>query len=144
MTSSRQCPTTSRSTASCWSIRDGEVAPFNDLQQRLNRKTPTPKMLDDFPASVRLYDILRLGDEDLRDAAAERAALSLDSLVRQRAARSARSVAAGAVRHLGRLIKELRDNARANGIEGLMLKRATRPICRAGRKARGSNGSAAR
>src|SRR5271170_5768 len=47
-------------------IRDGEVAPFNDLQQRLNRKTPTPKMLTDYPASVRLYDILRLGDEDLR------------------------------------------------------------------------------
>src|SRR4029077_3282755 len=23
-------------------IREGEVAPFNDLQQRLNRKTPTP------------------------------------------------------------------------------------------------------
>ena len=47
-------------------IRDGEVAPFNDLQQRLNRKTPTPKLLRDFPAAVRLYDILREGPEDLR------------------------------------------------------------------------------
>ncbi|HEX4617669.1 MAG TPA: cisplatin damage response ATP-dependent DNA ligase, partial [Stellaceae bacterium] len=37
-------------------IRDGEVAPFNDLQQRLNRKTPTAKLLRDFPAAVRLYD----------------------------------------------------------------------------------------
>ncbi len=42
-------------------IRDGEVAPFNDLQQRLNRKTPTAKLLRDFPAAVRLYDILREG-----------------------------------------------------------------------------------
>src|SRR5271170_1742444 len=42
-------------------MRDGEVAPFNDLQQRLNRKTPTPKLLRDFPAAVRLYDILREG-----------------------------------------------------------------------------------
>src|SRR5262249_50827727 len=47
-------------------IRDREVAPFNDLQQRLNRKLPTVKMLAEFPAAVRLYDILRLGDEDLR------------------------------------------------------------------------------
>src|SRR5204862_5463559 len=47
-------------------IRDGEAAPFNDLQQRLNRKTPTPKLLRDFPAAVRLYHILREGPEDLR------------------------------------------------------------------------------
>ena len=40
-------------------LRDGEVAPFNDLQQRLNRKTVTPKMLERLSgASVRLYDIL--------------------------------------------------------------------------------------
>ena len=48
-------------------IRDGEVAPFNDLQQRLNRKTPTPKMLADYPAFVRLYDVLIVDGEDLRE-----------------------------------------------------------------------------
>ncbi|MEI6162384.1 MAG: cisplatin damage response ATP-dependent DNA ligase, partial [Roseococcus sp.] len=32
----------------------GEVAPFSDLQQRLNRKTVTAKMLRDHPAHVRL------------------------------------------------------------------------------------------
>ena len=42
------------------------VAPFNDLQQRLNRKAPCPKMLRDYPAHVRLYDILLDGNEDLR------------------------------------------------------------------------------
>src|SRR5262249_9060583 len=47
-------------------MRKGEVAPFSDLQQRLNRKTPAPKMLHDHPAAVRLYDILRIGQEDLR------------------------------------------------------------------------------
>ena len=47
-------------------VRDGVVAPFNDLQQRLNRKTVTGKMLRDYPAFVRLYDILIDGDEDLR------------------------------------------------------------------------------
>jgi DNA ligase-1 len=47
-------------------VRDGEVASFNDLQQRLNRKAVTPQMLRDFPGFVRLYDLLFDGDEDLR------------------------------------------------------------------------------
>lgn len=47
-------------------MRDGVVAPFNDLQQRLNRKTVTRRTLEQFPAHVRLYDSLVLGDADLR------------------------------------------------------------------------------
>lgn len=47
-------------------MRDGEVAPFNQLQQRLNRKSPDQKMLRNYPAGVRLYDILRENGEDLR------------------------------------------------------------------------------
>ena len=47
-------------------IRDGEVAPFNDLQQRLNRISPNSKTLLAYPAAVRLYDLLREGQEDLR------------------------------------------------------------------------------
>lgn len=47
-------------------VRGGVIAPFNDLQQRLNRKAVTGKMLKDFPAHVRLYDILIESGEDLR------------------------------------------------------------------------------
>jgi DNA ligase 1 len=47
-------------------VHDGRVAPFNDLQQRLNRKRPTARQLTSFPARVRLYDILFDGAEDLR------------------------------------------------------------------------------
>ncbi len=47
-------------------IRDGVVAPFSDLQQRLNRKTVSPAMLRDFPVGVRLYDMLFDGGEDIR------------------------------------------------------------------------------
>ena len=46
--------------------RRGIVAPFNDLQQRLNRKTVTGRMLKDHPAHVRLYDALMIGGYDLR------------------------------------------------------------------------------
>jgi DNA ligase 1 len=39
-------------------VRDGTVMPFNDLQQRLNRKTVTARMLEQYPAHLRLYDLL--------------------------------------------------------------------------------------
>ncbi|GES44553.1 ATP-dependent DNA ligase [Rhizobium dioscoreae] len=39
---------------------------FSDLQQRLNRKTVTAKMLDEFPAFIRAYDLLFDGAEDVR------------------------------------------------------------------------------
>ena len=45
---------------------DGDAAPFNDLQQRLNRKTVSKKMLAERPAFVRAYDLLFDGAEDLR------------------------------------------------------------------------------
>ncbi|WP_439815180.1 cisplatin damage response ATP-dependent DNA ligase [Zavarzinia sp. CC-PAN008] len=47
-------------------VRDGVVAPFADLQQRLNRKTVTRAMLTGFPVQIRAYDLLAEGDEDLR------------------------------------------------------------------------------
>ena len=46
--------------------RDFVPATFNDLQQRLNRKTASPKQQRDFPAFVRVYDILFDGAEDIR------------------------------------------------------------------------------
>ncbi|WP_084398545.1 cisplatin damage response ATP-dependent DNA ligase [Henriciella aquimarina] len=45
---------------------NGEVAPFNELQQRLNRKTVTKKQMETRPAFIRAYDILVEGEEDLR------------------------------------------------------------------------------
>ncbi|MCF6369938.1 cisplatin damage response ATP-dependent DNA ligase [Rhizobium halophilum] len=39
---------------------------FSDLQQRLNRKTVTSRMMDDYPAFVRAYDLLFQGDQDIR------------------------------------------------------------------------------
>ena len=47
-------------------IRDGVVAPFADLQQRLSRKSVTQRMMEAFPVGVRFYDLLFDGEEDLR------------------------------------------------------------------------------
>ena len=107
-------------------VRDGVIAPFSDLQQRLNRKKPGAKMLTDFPLAVRLYDILFDGAEDVR-------ALGFDD-------RRAR-LEAWFERHrpmhmtLSELIpfnrieelSAIRDGTRAASIEGLMLKRRDAP-----------------
>ncbi|HMK80124.1 MAG TPA: cisplatin damage response ATP-dependent DNA ligase [Xanthobacteraceae bacterium] len=47
-------------------LRDHRVQSFNVLQQRLNRKTVTAKLLDEFPAHLRAYDLLVENGEDLR------------------------------------------------------------------------------
>jgi DNA ligase-1 len=48
-------------------MRERRVQSFNVLQQRLNRKTVTPKLLAEFPAHLRAYDLLADGSEDLRE-----------------------------------------------------------------------------
>ncbi|MBV8911710.1 MAG: cisplatin damage response ATP-dependent DNA ligase [Acetobacteraceae bacterium] len=107
-------------------VRNGEVASFSDLQQRLNRKAPSAKMLKEFPVCVRLYDILFEGHEDLRP-------LPFDE-------RRRRLEAWHAAHQLPRMslselvpfssmqeLAEIRAGARAASIEGLMLKRRDSP-----------------
>jgi len=48
-------------------MRDRRVQVFNVLQQRLNRKSVTPKLMAEFPAHLRAYDLLADGEEDLRE-----------------------------------------------------------------------------
>jgi DNA ligase-1 len=48
-------------------LREGRVQSFNVLQQRLNRKTVTPKLLVEFPVHLRAYDLLVEDGEDLRE-----------------------------------------------------------------------------
>jgi DNA ligase 1 len=47
-------------------VRDGRVQSFNVLQQRLNRKVVSPKLIKDYPIHLRAYDLLGEGDTDLR------------------------------------------------------------------------------
>jgi ATP-dependent DNA ligase len=47
-------------------MRGAKVESFGDLQQRLNRKKADAKLLAQFPAAIRAYDLLLDGAEDLR------------------------------------------------------------------------------
>ena len=107
-------------------VRGGEVAPFGDLQQRLNRKSVTPKMLRESPAEVRLYDVLMEGGEDVRGLPFDARRARLEAFVaREAPARMALSplIAFGSIAQLS----AVRGGARAASIEGLMLKRGDSP-----------------
>jgi DNA ligase-1 len=47
-------------------LRGGRVQSFNVLQQRLNRKVVSPKLMKEYPIHLRAYDLLGEGDIDLR------------------------------------------------------------------------------
>jgi DNA ligase-1 len=63
--------------------RDGLVKSFNVLQQRLNRKTVTAKLLAEFPAHLRAYDLLADGSEDLRPLSLTQRRARLEDFVRR-------------------------------------------------------------
>ncbi|ESQ79004.1 cisplatin damage response ATP-dependent DNA ligase [Asticcacaulis sp. YBE204] len=46
--------------------RGEEMGSFNDLQQRLGRKSPSAKHMADYPAAIMAYDVLMLEGEDVR------------------------------------------------------------------------------
>ena len=62
-------------------IRDGRVASFGELQQRLNRKTVDAKLAAELPAAIRAYDILADGAEDLRQLPFVQRRARLEALV---------------------------------------------------------------
>jgi len=47
-------------------LRGGRVQTYNVLQQRLNRKLVSPKLLKEYPIHLRAYDLLGEGETDLR------------------------------------------------------------------------------
>ncbi|MDR3536621.1 MAG: cisplatin damage response ATP-dependent DNA ligase [Acetobacteraceae bacterium] len=104
-------------------VREGVVAPFADLQQRLNRKAVTARMMEQYPAAIRLYDLLFEGHEDVRALPFDARRTCLEAwYARTRPPRMELSalIRFASVAELG----ALRDGARAASIEGLMLKRA--------------------
>jgi DNA ligase-1 len=107
-------------------VRDGVVAPFNDLQQRLNRKTVTAKMLRDYPAFVRLYDILIDDGEDVRPLSFAERRQRLEAWHTRHRPRLTDVSAIVTFENFGAL-DALWSAAREAGIEGLMLKRKSSP-----------------
>lgn len=98
----------------------GEPAPFNHLQQRLNRKTVSAAMLTKYPAFVRAYDLLQHGEEDLRPLPFRDRRARLEALFDRPRPRFDVSPLLPLTSWDD--LSALRDEARARGMEGLMLK----------------------
>ncbi|MBA5779147.1 cisplatin damage response ATP-dependent DNA ligase [Stappia sp. F7233] len=62
-------------------VRAGRVQSFNELQQRLNRKSVTKALLKSHPVAIRAYDLLSSDGRDLRELAFEARRGELESFV---------------------------------------------------------------
>ncbi|MBU3077221.1 cisplatin damage response ATP-dependent DNA ligase [Sphingomonas quercus] len=111
----------------------GAAASFNALQQRLGRKAVSARMRAEFPAFVRLYDLLFDGMDDVRPLpwTARRARLeAFASALEPERFDLSRVIEAA---DFGAL-EEIRAGARDAAIEGVMLKQRASPYV-AGRRA---------
>ena len=111
-------------------LRDGEPAPFNLLQQRIARKTLTKKLLAEVPVSFIVYDLLEWQGQDLRERTQQERRALLEA-----AHAGAMSALPGLLPGLHELmlsplvvgadwagLATLREQSRARGVEGFMLK----------------------
>jgi len=113
--------------------RGDAVQPFSDLQKRLNRKKAGPKLLKDYPAAIRAYDIIALGERDLRSLPFSERRILLEGVIKQHGgSRLDLSPQIDAENWEG--WAEVRANpasvlrqADASAVEGLMLKRKASP-----------------
>lgn len=110
----------------------GEAASFNALQQRLGRKKVSAKMQAEYPAFVRLYDILFDGETDLREQSWTDRRGQLETFVPQLNPERFDISSILKARNFEHLT-EIRDGARDAAIEGVMLKRRDSPYI-SGRK----------
>jgi len=107
-------------------LHGGAAASFNALQQRLGRKTVSAKMQAQYPAFVRLYDILIDGEEDVRGLPWIDRRARLEAFVPKLTAERfdlSQMIDAGDFDELARI----RSGARDAAIEGVMLKRRDSP-----------------
>ena len=106
---------------------DGDsVAPFNALQQRLNRKTVSKRQMDTHPAFIRAYDLLQAGETDLRSRSFRERRAALEDFIAEAASPRFDLSPLVPVITLEHLDKS-RMNPPAPEIEGLMLKRWDSP-----------------
>ena len=107
-------------------LHGGAAASFNALQQRLGRKVVSAKMQAQYPAFVRLYDILFDGAEDLRPLPWSERRARLEAFVKALDPERfdlSRLIAATDFEELA----QIRSGARDAAIEGVMLKRRDSP-----------------
>jgi len=107
-------------------IKEGEIRPFGELQQRLNRKTVAASHLSKFPAGLVAYDLLFDKDGDLRALPFAERRKRLEAFVAN--ASLPRLKLSPLVPFASwEALAEARSNPPNPAIEGIMLKRKDSP-----------------
>jgi DNA ligase 1 len=110
----------------------GSAASFNALQQRLGRKVVSARTREEYPAFVRLYDLLFDGEEDLRALPWSERRTRLEAFM-QRLDPERFDLSSLIEADTFAELAEIRAGARDASIEGMMLKRRDSPYV-AGRR----------
>jgi len=97
---------------------DGAPAPFQRLQQRIGRKTLTKKLLAELPASFIAFDLLEWQGADQRSRPLQRRRALLEALC----AATGLALSPRLQADSWAALATLREQSRARGVEGLMLK----------------------
>lgn len=106
--------------------RAGVVQPFNDLQQRLGRKSVTAKMLSEYPAFLRVYDLLFEGPKDWRTEPLEKRRKALECFGRAHDL-AWFDLSPQIAFETWDQLRDIWSGTREAGIEGLMLKHRQSP-----------------
>jgi DNA ligase-1 len=57
------------------------IASFNQLQQRLNKKKPSKALMQNIPVGLIIYDVLQVGNKDLRELPLSKRSQDIDALL---------------------------------------------------------------
>ena len=100
-------------------IKDDQPQAFNLLQQRIGRKTLTKKVLQDAPVGFMAYDLLEIENQDIRSQPQQARRSQLEALLKDR---SGWMISPLVQATDWQQLAEQRNQSRARGVEGLMLK----------------------
>jgi DNA ligase 1 len=113
--------------------KDGAPLPFTQMQRRIGRKELGAKILAEVPVVLVAFDLVELGGEDVRERPLEWRRAELERIVAA-AGQESQLVTSPVVEGTSwEDLKRTREQARARGVEGFMLKRRESPY-RVGRR----------
>ena len=100
--------------------KDGAIRPFADLQQRIGRKKLTAGILQSVPVRFLAYDLLEQDHADIRAVPLRERRQRLEALIAD--APETFAMSARITADSWTALAQLRNESRARGVEGLMLK----------------------
>ena len=107
-------------------FKEDKVLNFNELQKRLNRKNLSKKMLEEVPIVVFTYDLLEFEGEDFREKTLQERRFKLSELLEENSSEKI-TISEKIIFNEWNQLPQIRENARDNNSEGLMLKNQHSP-----------------